>query len=45
MLLGKKAFDQTHEAHQQVIDNESAWPVIRVKERKSYIEVHFLNGE
>lgn len=41
--LGKKVFDRTHEAHKKVVDDESAWQVVRVKERKKYIEVHFSN--
>ncbi len=35
--LGKKVFDRTHVEHKKVVDNESTWQVVRVKERKKYI--------
>lgn len=40
--LGKEIFYRTHEAHKKILDDKSAWQVVRVKERKNYIETHFF---
>lgn len=44
-VLARKVFDRTHQAHQKAIDNKEAWQVVKVKERKAYIEVYFYNGQ